>query len=117
MMSPCRRTLQPYQNVTRSALVITSGPVLQLFVGQLELGKGAHSIEIVAVFLHLDLLRLPAPAERRHAREAHHHLRIDVLRASRHANATASADTDPPQRLGRAFLTAKDGEHTTNGAL
>src|SRR5688572_11829998 len=92
MMSPCRSTLQPYQKVMGSLM---SGPILTLFVGELQRGERAHTVEVVRVFLALDLFRQVAAAERGHAREAHHHPGIDAVRAGRDAHAAAGAHRDP----------------------
>src|SRR5438094_6477429 len=95
MMSPCRSTLQPYQKVTASVTgELMSGPVLALFVRELQRGERAHAVEVIRVFLVLDLLRQPAAAECGHARNAHHHPRIDAVRAGRHAHAAAGTHRD-----------------------
>src|SRR6185295_18721471 len=99
MMSPCRRTLQPYQKVTASVSALAmSGPLLALFVGELQLRERAHPVEVVRILLGLDLLRQAAAAERGHARKAHHHARIDRVGARRHAHAAARAHRDPAER-------------------
>src|SRR5207237_1422151 len=77
-------------------------------------GKCAHAVEIVRIFLHRQLRRLAAAAERRHARKAHHHLGIDVLRAGGHANAATRADADPAERFRRAGLAAQHGMHAAD---
>jgi len=53
-------------------------------------------------------------AERRHARKAHHHLRVDVLRARRHAHAATRAHADPAERLRRAGLAAQHRVHAAD---
>src|SRR5690242_13167745 len=121
-MSPWRSTLQPYQKVIRSLIswrcaARSSRPFLQLFVGKLQPGEGTHPVVIVAVLFRLDLLRRAASAERGHAREAHHHARIDVLRARRNAYAASSAHGDPAKRFGRAGFAAKHREHARHDGL
>src|SRR6188508_1896500 len=103
MMSPCRSTLQPYQNVTASVTALVgasamSGPLLALFVGELQLRERAHPVEVVRILLGLDLLRQAAAAERGHAGKAHHHARVDCVRAGRDAHAATHAHRDPAER-------------------
>src|SRR6266850_1921468 len=61
--------------------------------------------------MRLDLLRQPAAAERGHAREAHHHARIDGIGTRGHAHAAPSAHRDPAERRFAAALAAQHREH------
>src|SRR5262245_8681144 len=117
-MSPCRTTLQPYQNVTFSVMRAPSPlPFVDLVRGELKPGEGLDPAEKSLFLARRDLPRRAERTEGAHASDAHHLHCVNALGTCRRAASRLRAYLEPRKRFRVARLLAQQIQHAFHHLL